>query len=89
MIQEAIDALLSIKDYEKIVDNFAKQKYYQKFPRKINHYGFHVYNGYEVLDNKNIKVLYSYGAGDYEYNSSFIVNLTDEIREEKLKEITK
>lgn len=34
MIQEAIDALLSIKDYEKIVDNFAKQKYYQKFPRK-------------------------------------------------------
>lgn len=87
MIQETVNALLLIKEKEKIVENFAKEKYYQKFPHGLNHYGFHYYNGYKVIDNKTIKVHYKYESGDYEYNSSFIIDITDEIRQEKLKKI--
>lgn len=87
MIQEAVSALLQVKDYQKIVENYAKEKYYQKFPHGLNHCEFIYYNKCEVVDSKTIKVYYKYGAGDHEYDSSFTIDITDEIRQEKLNKI--
>jgi hypothetical protein len=87
MIQEAVNALLQVKGYQKIVENYAKEKYYQKFPNGLNYWEFIYYNKCEVLDNKTIKVYYKYGTGHHEYDSSFTIDITEEIRQEKLNKI--
>ena len=90
-IQESIRAIMSVSNHTKFVAEFARSKYDEKFPspRLTGNYnqGFHCYKGYEILSETKIRVNYSYGAGDIEYDDSFTIDLTPEIRDNKIDEI--
>ncbi len=68
------------------VDKFARGKYYEKFPNRSRE-GFHYYDGFEIVSEIKIRVNYKYGAGEYEYDGSFVVDLTPEQRDGKIDKI--
>lgn len=90
-IQESIRAIMSVSTHQKILANFARSKYNEKFPppRVTGNYnqGWNSYKGFVIISDKEIKVEYSYGYGDMEYDDSFSVDLTSEIRDNKIDEI--
>lgn len=89
-IQESIIAIMNVSAHTKAVEKFARSKYDEKFPFfKYNKQGFHYYTGYEIYSDTKIRINYSYGSGEIEYDDSFIIDITPEIRDNKIDEIIK
>ncbi len=90
-IQESIRAIMSVSIHTKFVAEFARSKYDEKFPSKriTGNYnqGWNSYKGYTIISDSKIEVKYSYGYGDIEYDDSFTIDLTPEIRDNKIDEI--
>ena len=87
-IQESIIAIMNVSKHTKAVEEFARSKYDEKFPF-LKGQGFHYYTGYEIHSDTKIKINYSYGAGEIEYDDSFTIDITPEIRDNKIDEIIK
>jgi hypothetical protein len=88
-LQKSVRNLISVKEDRKKLNDFAKARYDEKFPRnakKIDQ-GWHHYDRFVIIDENTITVEYKYGVGDYEYNESFDVDLIAYYRDEKLEKI--
>lgn len=75
-LKEATTLILSTSEAHIMLTEFARAAYNEKFKDiKTDWRSFHHYNDFEVLSVDKIKVLYGYGAGDYEYDDSFIIEI--------------
>lgn len=88
-LQKSVRNLISVKEDRKKLNDFAKARYDEKFPRDLKKFdqGWHHYDRFAIIDENTISVEYKYGAGDYEYNESFDVDLIPYYRDEKLEKI--
>jgi len=82
-LQKSVKNLISVKEDRKKLDDFAKARYNEKFPRQ----GWHHYDKCVIIDENTISVEYKYGAGDYDYSGNFNVDLRPYYRDEKLENI--
>lgn len=88
-IIESVKRLIDVTLDKLYVDTFAEQEYHKKFPRDVKRTGFHYYDSYEILSETQLKIIYKYGYGDYEYTNSFIVDLLPISRDNKIDTIVK
>ena len=88
-LQKSVKNLISVKKDNQKLDNFAKERYQEKFPRDTKKYdqGWHHYDTYTIIDENTISVEYKYGAGEWDYSGNFTVDLTPYYRDEKLEKL--
>ena len=69
---------LAFRKHDKILRNYASEKFYESNYYKINSKLGHIwFNGYEVLDENTIEIKYQYGGGDMEMDDSFEVKIEE------------
>lgn len=75
-IQEVLIKLAKVEPLRKIVDQFARDKYNNHF-ENINSqkYEYHIYDGFEIVSNNQIKVKYKFGGGFIDYDGFFIIEV--------------
>lgn len=83
-LQKSIKNLINVKNDQKVMDDFAHRRYDEEYPRDSNSYGYHHYDTFKVIDENTIRVFFKYGAGDYDYDGSFDVDMRPYYREEKI-----
>ena len=88
-IQESVKAVLEIGDHTKFVKDFAQSKYDEKFPVYYKLDDYYTYDGYVIISETKIRIDYSYLDKDQTVDSSFIVDLVSETRNDKIIEILK
>jgi hypothetical protein len=88
-LQKSVKNLISVKEDRKKLDDFAKARYNENFPRDPKKFdqGWHHYDKCVIIDENTISVEYKYGAGDYDYSGNFNVDLIPYYRDEKLENI--
>ena len=75
-IRESIKKIFLAKSDNKLVEDFARIQYHEKFKNIKKQSGtFHSYDKFEVISENTIEVHYVFGAGEYEYNDSFEVEV--------------
>jgi len=88
-LQKSIKNLIRVKDDRAKVDDFARERYYEKFPIKERNFdgSWHRYKDFRIINESTLRVNYRHGFADYEYDDSFDVDMTAYYRDEKLKKI--
>lgn len=84
MLEQSILNLINVKIDQKVMDDFARERYNEEYPRDPTDYGYHHYDAFKVIDENTIRVFFKYGAGDYDYDGSFDVDMRPYYREEKI-----
>jgi hypothetical protein len=80
-IKDSVKKVLEAKPYYKDVDKFARSEYYKwdKADRKTwehpENHGWRGYNGFEVISENKIRIIYSYGGGDMEFEGHFEIDI--------------
>jgi hypothetical protein len=83
MLEQSIQNIIKVKSDQKILDDFAIERYDEKYPPNISK-GYHHYDTFKVIDENKIIVFFNYGTGDYDFNDSFGVDMRKYYREEKI-----
>jgi hypothetical protein len=91
-LKQSVENLINVKSDQKRLDYFAKERYDEKYPemkitnftRDPNDQGWHHYDQFKIIDENTIRVIFKYGAGDYDYDGSFEVDMRPYYREEKI-----
>lgn len=88
-LQKSVENLISVKIDQKRLDNFARERYNEEYPIDYSkpRYGYHHYDAFKVIDENTIKIFFKYGAGDYDYDGSFDVDMRLYYRDEKLEKL--
>lgn len=88
-LQKSVKNLISVKEDNRRLDDFAKARYDEKFPRDPKKFdqGWHHYDDFKIINENILRVKYKHGFADYEYDDSFDVDLIPYYRDEKLEEI--
>lgn len=87
-LESAIKNLISVSKDKALLTKFATERFKEKFfEHKLQNGEFLVYKGFEIISEDKIEIKYLTGYGDIEFNSEFIVDMTEYFREEKLKDI--
>ena len=88
-LQKSVKNLISVKEDRKRLDDFAKARYNEEYPIDYSkpRQGYHYYDAFKIIDENTIKVFFKYGAGDYDYDGSFDIDLVPYYRDEKLENI--
>jgi len=91
MILDSIKIIMSMKEHLRIVEDYCRNDFYASEIYQKNksiHSGtWCSYDDYEIIDETKLKVRYKYGYGDYEYNDSYIITLTDEYRDKIITDV--
>lgn len=75
-IKKAVLDLISVKESESLLNDFCRNKFYERHPReKVQHGAWQAYEGFDIISEFSIRIRFTYGGGDMEFNDSFIVNL--------------
>jgi hypothetical protein len=75
-IKESVKILFSTEEHRKIVNKFARAAYDEKFKNKKSQEGaYHAYDTFEILSENKIRVKYTYGGGDMDFNDSFNIEI--------------
>lgn len=75
-IKKSLVILTSVKSHRDIVDKFARNEYKERFKGMKKQLGtYHAYSGYEVISESELKVKFSHGAGDMDFDDYFIVEI--------------
>ena len=75
-IKNSVKILFSTEEHREIVNKFAKEAYNAKFKNeKFQEGTYHTYDTFEILSENEIRVLYTYGFGDYDFNGSFDIEI--------------
>lgn len=75
-IKESIKILLSTAQHRKNIEEFARSKFNENSEIKTIHLdSWKSFEGFDILSETSIRVKYSYGGGNMEFNDSFILNL--------------
>lgn len=74
-IIDSIKKVSSVSEDTKKLDQFSREEYNKKFKNLKPNDGWHDYKGFKILSENSIRIDYSYGGGDMEFDDFFIVNL--------------
>ncbi len=75
-IKESVKILFSNEKHREIVNKFAREAYHERFKNeKVQEGVYHQYDTFEILSENEIRVLYTYGYGDYDFNGSFDIKI--------------
>jgi hypothetical protein len=75
-LKEAINTLIEADTAKKLVSDYAKNQYTERFKDTKHPYNaFHYYKSFDMLSPTNLRINFVYGAGDMEFNDSFIVEI--------------
>jgi hypothetical protein len=75
-LKESIKAIIANEEHYKNVETFAIKCFNEELKDKYN--GLHdwkAYENFQIISESEIKIYYSYGAFEMEYDDSFIVKL--------------
>lgn len=90
-ILESIKIVMAMKEHIKIIEDYCRNDFYASetyYKNRSVHTGtWCSYQSYEIVDEKQLKVFYKYGYGDYEYTNFYIINLSDEYRDKVISKI--
>ncbi len=90
-ILESIKIVMAMKEHLKIIEDYCRNDFYASEAYQKNrsvHTGtWCSYQSYEIVNEKQLKVFYKYGYGDYEYTNSYIINLENEYRDKVISDI--
>jgi hypothetical protein len=91
MILDSIKIIMNMKEHLKIIEDYCRNDFYASEIYQKNN-SVHVgtwasYDDYDIVDETKLKVRYKYGYGDYEYNDSYIINLTNEYRDKIITDV--
>ncbi len=81
---DSIKIVMESKKSRDFILKFAKEKYHEKFPDYPKD-GWRSFDTFKIINDHTIEISYKWGAGDYEYDDSFSVDIADEIRNDKIK----
>lgn len=75
-IKESLKILASVEKHRELLDKFARSKYNERF-KKIKHQEgtYHGYSDFDIISETEIRVNYTYGGGDMDFNDSFTVEI--------------
>jgi hypothetical protein len=88
-LQKSIKNLIQVKNDRVKIDDFARERYNEKFPLKERKFdgGWMRYKDFTIVNEKTLRINYRHGFEDYEYDDCFDVDMTPYYRDEILKEI--
>ena len=73
-IKESLKILASVEKHRETLNNYARSKYNERFKDiKHQHGTYHSYSGFDIISETKIRVNYTYGAGDMDFNDFFII----------------
>lgn len=77
-LKESIKAIIANEEHYKAVDAFALKCFHDKLKDRYNGINsWKAYEGFEIISETEIRVNYSYGGGDMEYNDQFNIKITE------------
>lgn len=75
-IKESLKILASVEKHRELIDKFARNKYIERFEKtKYQHGTYHSYSDFDIISETKIRVNYTYGGGDMDFNDSFTVEI--------------
>jgi len=75
-IKESLKILASVEKHRDLLDKFARSKYNERFDsRKHQHGTYHSYSDFDIISDTKIRVNYTYGGGDMDFNDSFTIEI--------------
>ena len=80
-ISEAVIKLIEVKEAQKVLDTFLENEF-NKIPKQPR--TWKQLKGYRILSPSKISIQYRTGYGGYEFDDDLVIDITDEIRDEKL-----
>jgi len=80
-ISEAVIKLIEVKEAQKVLDTFLENEF-NKIPKQPGIWK--EFKGYRILSPSKISIQYKIGYGDFEFIENLVIDITDEIRDEKL-----
>lgn len=88
-LQKSIKNLIQVKNDRVKIDDFARERYSEKFPLKERKFdgSWMRYRDFTIINENTLRINYRHGFEDYEYDDSFDVDMIPYYRDEKLKEI--
>ena len=72
-MQESIKAAIDFRQHDIILRKFALKEFLKKYPNGSSASVW--FNGYDVIDENTIRILYQYGGGDMEMDGSWKVKI--------------
>lgn len=75
-IKESLKILASVEKHRELLDKFAHSKYNERFEKTKHQEGtYHSYSDFDIISETKIRVNYTYGGGDMDFNGSFTVEI--------------
>ena len=75
-IKESLKILASVEIHRENLNTFARSKYNERFGTKKHQEGtYHSYSDFDIISETKIRVNYTYGGGDMDFNDSFTVDI--------------
>jgi len=73
-IKKSLEVLAKVANHRAVVNDFARSKYIERFSNEEKPIGtYHAYDGYDIISETKLKVNYTYGAGDMDFDDFFII----------------
>jgi hypothetical protein len=75
-IKESLKILFLTKEHNNFVNKFAKDCYNERFKNmKLQYNSYLKYEGFDVISKNKIKIYYTYGGGEMNFNDSFEIEI--------------
>ena len=75
-IKESLKILVSVEKHREKLDTFARSKFNERFEKtKYQDGTYPSYSNFDIISETKIRVNYTYGGGDMDFNSSFTIEL--------------
>ena len=75
-IKNSLQALAKVASHRAVINEFARSKYNERFGSIEKPLGtYHSYSGYDIISETKLRVEYTYGGGEMDYNGSFLVEI--------------
>ena len=75
-IKQSVLNLISVADSQQAVDQFCREQFRKHFSNSPNHIGsWRGYKGFELINDKKIRINYCYGGGDMEFDDYFTIKI--------------
>lgn len=79
-IKQSVLNLISVADSQQAVDQFCREQFKKHFSNSPNRIGsLRGYKGFELINDKKIRINYSYVSGDMVFNDYFIVKIPNNL----------
>lgn len=86
-LKQSVENLINTDSDRKRLEVFARERYDEQYPRDAKNImsgSWHHYDSFRIVDSNKIIVKFKYGAGDYDYDGEFEVDMLPHYREEKI-----